>query len=460
MSIWKTCTGVMLSIRISAWYRTEKNDKNNEKMLPKFSFILVFFSGVAFSVLLSIIPFEWIPLGLGRTRSPQLDLLPGSGLHNFPMTVKERPLVRPDIKGEALAALHQALDAKIHGKREKAHKLFEHALALDPNHADALNEYGEFLEAEDIVKAELMYTCALLVQPNHNKALINRKRTQPLVEEIDQRYFVRIDMKRDELYRIPGNNPALQRAQLEMYYQHIYHTLAIEGNTLSLAQTRAILETGMAVPGKSVMEHNEVLGLDTAMKYINNSLVHRIGSITVKDILDIHRRVLGNAEPLEAGQVRNTQVFVGSHVPPPPDQLEELLGEFITWLNSEDVQALHPIEFSALAHYKLVFIHPFFDGNGRTSRLLMNLILMQAGYPPVTIKHQDRHAYYEYLETANKGDVRPFIRFIARCTERTLDEYLWVTKPKSVVSFSEVRRYDDGKTIFLKDNDDDDDERK
>lgn len=83
--------------------------------------------------------------------------------------------------------------------------------------------------------------------------------------------------------------------------------------------------------------------------------------------------------------------------------------------------------YAALAHYKLVHIHPFADGNGRTSRLLMNMILMQAGYPPVIIHKQHRHKYYENLQIANTGDVRPFIRFIAECTEQTLDLFLWAT---------------------------------
>lgn len=77
--------------------------------------------------------------------------------------------------------------------------------------------------------------------------------------------------------------------------------------------------------------------------------------------------------------------------------------EFIDWLNSEETADLHPIKFAAIAHYRLVTIHPFYDGNGRTSRLLMNLILMHAGYPPVMIRVQQKHEYYKYLETANQG---------------------------------------------------------
>ncbi len=99
--------------------------------------------------------------------------------------------------------------------------------------------------------------------------------------------------------------------------------------------------------------------------------------------------------------------------------------EFVEWLNSNQLLTeAHPVQIAALAHYKFVYIHPFYDGNGRTARLLMNLILMKSGYPPVIIKKEDRLDYYEYLEMANKGDVKPFIRFIARCAKRTLEEYI------------------------------------
>jgi prophage maintenance system killer protein len=100
---------------------------------------------------------------------------------------------------------------------------------------------------------------------------------------------------------------------------------------------------------------------------------------------------------------------------------------FESWLNTETALSMHPVRYAALAHYKLVHIHPFTDGNGRTSRLLMNTILMRAGYPPVIIQKQQRHKYYDYLQFANEGDTRPFVRFIAECTERTLDLFLWAT---------------------------------
>lgn len=119
---------------------------------------------------------------------------------------------------------------------------------------------------------------------------------------------------------------------------------------------------------------------------------------------------------------------MGDYIPPAASDLQVHMDQLVEWLNSEEAAALHPIEFAALAHYRLVAIHPFYDGNGRTSRLLMNVILMQVGFPPVSIEVGDRLTYYETLEQANDGDIRPFIRFISRCTERTLDEYLSLLK--------------------------------
>lgn len=340
------------------------------------------------------------------------------------------------------------------GKSEKALRLFQHALALDPTHPDVLNSYGEFLEAteKDVVQAEHLYCRALTVSPEHTKALSNRERTLPLVEEIDQTAFNRLDEKRDILIKIPDSHPGLRRMKKECYFKHIYHTTAIEGNTFTLSQTRSFVETNIVIGGKSIMEHNEILGLDAALSYINSSLIHRIGGISMQDILDIHRRVLGFVDPIGAGKIRTTQVYVGDYVPPEAALVEDLIAEFVEWLNSEEALNLHVIEFAALAHYKLVFIHPFYDGNGRTARLLMNLLLMQAGYPPIIVRVEDKHKYYQHLETANNGDVRPFIRFMAKCTDRTLDEYILgaVEKPsENLPSLIANRPVDDGRTIIL-----------
>jgi len=342
-------------------------------------------------------------------------------------------------------SLAAAKDFEAQGKLDKATKVYQHIIRMHPKHPDVLTAYGQLLEEgyDDVVEAEHLYSAALIVSPLHERATERRRRTLPLVEKIDQRNFDRVSQKMKRLGQIPRHNPGLKRAKIEAYIQHIYHTNAMEGNTMNLMQTRAIVETGIAIGGKSVYEHNEVLGMDAALQYINKTHLHQAQFITVKDILEIHKRVLGFVNLEEAGRFRQTQVFVGSHRPPPPEELDSHVSDFVDWLNAEreeDAEAtgLHPLELAALAHYKFVFIHPFYDGNGRVSRLLMNLVLLQSGYPPVIINVEDKHEYYQRLQMANDGDVRPFIRFIADCTERTLDHYLAASSASSGITVPDL----------------------
>lgn len=99
---------------------------------------------------------------------------------------------------------------------------------------------------------------------------------------------------------------------------------------------------------------------------------------------------MGHVDPIEGGVFRRTQVYVGNHIPPGPQEVQILMDTFLNWMNSDEASELHPIKLAAIAHYKLVHIHPFTDGNGRTSRLLMNTILMKFGFPPVVIQKQQR----------------------------------------------------------------------
>ncbi|KAF2359328.1 Fido domain [Trinorchestia longiramus] len=319
------------------------------------------------------------------------------------------------------------------GRLSKAGKLLERAVALAPTLPMALLALGEYLEQHevDIVRADLFYVRALMLSPNNPRAIRNRIRTEAIVASADYKQLETIDVKKLQLSHIPDSYPALKRIQNEAYFYHIHHTVAIEGNSMSVSEIRSILETGLSVGGKSVSEHTEVLGVDSALRFINSSLLHRVGSITLQDLLDIHLRVLGHTDPPAAGHLRTTQVFVGPHLPPAPSRLDELMQRFIAWLNDPASLALHPVRYAALAHYQLVYIHPFVDGNGRTARLLMNFLLMQAGYPPIIIRHQDRLEYYDTLQAANEGDTRPFVRFISHCTEKTLDVYLWATRDAS-----------------------------
>jgi len=381
---------------------------------------------------------------------PGLALLPSSPRHSLPshhylsIVDESRLEVAPTTRlasqeaaeeaanlKEAHNSLGAAMELRRGGNLGKARRVFRHALSLAPRDPAVLLHYGELLQqGEEVVEADHYYARAIAYSAAgsalQSKALELRQATASRVQTMDDAVLARIDGKKAKFLEVKADSAAMRRAKKEAYFQYIYHTVGIEGNTLSLAQTRAILETRLAVVGKSIMEHNEILGMEAALMYINNTLVDKWGDITIQDILEIHRRVIGNVDPVEAGMFRRSQVFVSNHQPPPPSLLSVLMGKFVTWLNSG--QDLHPVRHAALAHYKLVFIHPFMDGNGRTSRLLMNLILMRAGFPPVIVRRADREVYYRHLQAANEGDIRPFIRFIALCTEKTLDAYLWASQ--------------------------------
>lgn len=356
-------------------------------------------------------------------------------------------------EAEAVSTLNVALEMKHQGKIAKAKKLFDHAYKLCPTNADVLTEFGLFEEefTHDVVQAEHLYSRALIFQPDHEYARKHQRRTLPLVEDIDFKMLELLDRKREAFLKISADDRALRRAKQEAYFQHVYHSVAIEGNTMSYLETRSVLETHYAVAGKSVVEHNEVLGMDLALRFLDQVLVHRLGKISLQDIKEIHQRVFGFVDPLLAGKFRSTQVFVGNFAPTAPEAVPIEMDEFVVWLNDENSLAIHPVELAALVHYKFVVIHPFIDGNGRTARLLMNLILMQAGFPPVIIRLEDRLKYYETLKAANEGDLRPFIRFVANSTGRTLDEYLFQTSeiPENWKAKNYFQEIPSGRTILL-----------
>uniref|UniRef100_A0A915J437 protein adenylyltransferase n=1 Tax=Romanomermis culicivorax TaxID=13658 RepID=A0A915J437_ROMCU len=363
-----------------------------------------------------------------------------------------------DTLNEALNTLGAAEQSSVKGDKKKAEKLYSHAIALQPKHPKILVQYGLFIEKvkSDVLAASTFYTKAIILCPDDSNAKKHFTRTLPLVEEIDSQMLRKLDQKRERFIHIPRASLALRRLMRESYVEYIYHTVAMEGNTMNLAQTRSILETHMVVSGKSIMEHNEILGMDAALRFINSTLIHKNRPISIQDILEIHKRVFGFVDPLEAGTFRRTQVFIGGFVPCGPEEIQREMDEFIDWLGLESTQRIHPVELAALVHYKFIIIHPFIDGNGRTARILMNLILMRAGFPPVIVNVAERSGYYETLKIANDGDLRPFIRFIASCTDRTLETYLTYTTEispmqndhqKIVIEASLGHKFDDDRHV-------------
>ncbi|KAL3317241.1 hypothetical protein Ciccas_004106 [Cichlidogyrus casuarinus] len=329
---------------------------------------------------------------------------------------------------------------------DRALKLLNHALQLDPTNSEIINLIGEILEelshggelstslqylpnyltdldASSLIEADRHYMRAYLANPDYEGASLNLHRTSTFVLRYDKEQLDIIDNKLWHFHQLPDTHPGLRRAKLEHFFRHIYHTNAMEGNTLSLAETRSILETRVAVGGRSLIEQNEVLGIDAALRYLNSTLL-RDRRIGIEQILELHRRVLGFVDISEAGRFRSTQVLIADHTPPSADLVAPLMDSLVEWINSDEASTLHPIELAAITHWKLVYIHPFYDGNGRTARLLMNWILMRSGIPPAILKVETRARYFRLLSEANSGDLRPFIRFIMECTADTLDEYL------------------------------------
>ena len=204
-----------------------------------------------------------------------------------------------------------------------------------------------------------------------------------------------------------------QSIEADWELSQTYNSNAIEGNTLSLAETKAVLLHGVTVSGHPLREHLEAVNHREAWRVMRR-LAAAGGGFTEADILALHAVILHGIQADDAGTYRRERVRVvgSSRIFPNPLKVPELMAEFVRDVQAADVS---PVIRAARAHYGLVAIHPFIDGNGRTARLLMNLILIGSGYPPALIPVESRAEYYAALETANGGDLGPFEAFI---TER------------------------------------------
>lgn len=200
-----------------------------------------------------------------------------------------------------------------------------------------------------------------------------------------------------------------------------YHSNAIEGNTLTLLETKVVLE-GITIGGKTMREHFEAINHRDAIFYVEK-LVQQQEVLTEWDVRNIHQLVLKNIDNDNAGRYRAVNVVISGARHTPPDFLAvpELMTRFIADYCQGD---MHPVERAARVHVDFVGIHPFVDGNGRTSRLLMNLELMKAGFPPVIITVENRLPYYQALDAALvEGNYEPFLMLITEAVEQSFAPY-------------------------------------
>ncbi len=238
-----------------------------------------------------------------------------------------------------------------------------------------------------------------------------------------------IDTKKQKLDTLrPLNSKQLQNLKKIFDVDLTYNSNAIEGSTLSFAETKLILSEGITIGGKKLSEHLEVINHKEALDFIE-SLSHLLPEqLSLKDIRDIHFLILKGINTKDAGIYRVKSVGVQKsdgviYKFTAPLKIKDEMDSFIEWLHA--CKDLHPIVLASEAHYRFVSIHPFIDGNGRTARLLMNLILLQSGYPSAVIKMTNRTAYILSIEKAqDDGSMGDFYKVVADAVDESLDTYL------------------------------------
>ena len=247
---------------------------------------------------------------------------------------------------------------------------------------------------------------------------------------IDFERLDRLKSKLDSFRPLP--RAILQNLHEVLVLQWTYHSNAIEGNTLTLKETKVALE-GVTIGGKTLREHFEVINHRDAIVFVEE-LVQQQVPLSEWVIKQIHQLVLKNVDDQHAGRYRHLNVLIAGATHRPPDALQVVtqMQAFIEAYQTT-AQALHPVARAAWVHAEFVKIHPFVDGNGRTSRLLMNLELMKAGFPAAVLSVERRLAYYEALDTAHcEGDLEPFVQLVATCVAQSFEPYWWALAIKQV----------------------------
>ncbi len=230
-----------------------------------------------------------------------------------------------------------------------------------------------------------------------------------------------------------------------------YNSNHLEGNTLTYGETKLLLFFGQTSGNHEKQELDEMQAHDVAWQLVQNWATDTDHTLSEKDIKELNEIILVRPFYKDAvtpeGQSTRRQIAIGSYKTQPnsvmlqngemfhyasPSETPIKMGELIEWFRSAEAAALHPIAQAALLHYKFVCIHPFDDGNGRISRLLMNYVLGRAGYPPVIIKSENKKEYLRALNRADAGDLNAFVDYIAECMLWSLQTSIKAAKGESI----------------------------
>lgn len=225
--------------------------------------------------------------------------------------------------------------------------------------------------------------------------------------------------------------------ELDAYFKIglTYSSNAIEGNTLTISETKVLLEDGLTAGGKPLKDSLEAIGHAKAYDFMLQIVRENLFELTEQTILELHRLFYEGIDKQNAGKYRDISVYITGtdYLPPEPEQVPQLMNDYVNQVN-QVAGKMHPIELAALAHKWLVDIHPFVDGNGRTARLLMNLFLIHHGYGIVSIPPVLRQEYIDALrlsQRVDRSDTEPFIKLIAQCTIETQKDYCRLLRIKT-----------------------------
>lgn len=258
---------------------------------------------------------------------------------------------------------------------------------------------------------------------------------------INKRIHQRVLDKKRKLEALrPLPSSLVARLKKQLVIEYTYNSNAIEGNTLTLRETQLVIEEGITVGGKSITETLEAKNHPGAIEFVER-LVDARSELTEDVVLQLHKLIMSNITE-DAGHYRTMGVRItgATFMPPPSSEVKPRVDALLKWLR-ENPDELTPMELAAVFHHRLVQLHPFSEGNGRTARLLMNALLMKDGYPFIVIVPKlDRPKYLEALAEADSGNTSSFVNFVARCVERALDMYLDALEEPEILTLAEASK--------------------
>jgi len=241
---------------------------------------------------------------------------------------------------------------------------------------------------------------------------------RPLLQRVDDN-FRKLQKQR------PLKREALLKFKEQSRLFHTYHSNAIEGNSLTLRETRLVIEQGITIGGKPLRDHLEAANNARAFDWIWQAAVER-RKLDHGFLQELHEMVMRGTSP-DAGRYRTQNVAIvgASHAPPPPAKVLPMLDQLFRELS----EPVHPIIRAVYAHHRLVYVHPFSDGNGRVSRLVSNLLLMNEKYPRIVLPVEARGRYYASLKAADGGNYGPLSGFVLKAVDEALVWYLAAVDP-------------------------------